>query len=103
MAGATQKSWRPTNKWMAAQCTATATLEVSWVNAGAWTKPLTIAMIGLVSQAVVGYLVSNGDPSPAASAASVSDLASPAASPASAAAPPSGAMVPGAGARSATA
>jgi hypothetical protein len=73
---------------------------VAWVNAGAWTKPLTIAMIGLVSQAVVGYLVSNGDPSPAASA---SDLASPAASPASAAAPPSGAPVPAAGARSATA
>jgi hypothetical protein len=63
MAGATQKSWRPTNKWMAAQCTATATLAVSWVNAGAWTKPLTIALIGLVSQAVVAYLVSNADPS----------------------------------------
>jgi hypothetical protein len=60
---ATHKSWKPTNKWLAAQCTGTATLAISWVNAGAWTKPLTIALIGLVSQAVVAYLVSNADPS----------------------------------------
>ncbi len=99
----TTRSWRPSRKWLATQCTAAATVAVAWVNAGAWTKPLTIAMIGLVSQAVVGYLVSNGDPSPAASAASVSDLASPAASPASAAASPSGGLVPAAGARSTTA
>ena len=32
--GVRQRSWKPTNKWMAAQCTATATLAVSWVNAG---------------------------------------------------------------------
>jgi hypothetical protein len=66
---ATQKSWKPTNKWLAAQCTATATLAVSWVNAGAWTKPLTIALIGLVSQAVAAYLVSNADPSSGTSSA----------------------------------
>ena len=60
---AEQKSWKPTNKWMAAQCTAVATLAVSWVNEGAWTKPLTIASIGLVSQAAAAYLVSNADPS----------------------------------------
>jgi hypothetical protein len=58
-----QKSWKPTNKWMAAQCTAVATLAVAWVNAGGWTKPLTIALIGLVSQATAAYLVSNADPS----------------------------------------
>jgi len=58
---ATQKSWMPTNKWLAAQCTATATLAVTWVNAGAWTKPLSIALIGLVSQAIAAYLVSNAD------------------------------------------
>ncbi len=63
-----QKSWKPTNKWLAAQCTGTATLAIAWVNAGAWTKPLTIALIGLVSQAVVAYLVSNADPSSETSA-----------------------------------
>jgi hypothetical protein len=64
-----QKSWKPTNKWMAAQCTAVATLAIAWVNAGAWTKPLTIATIGLVSQATAAYLVSNADPSTDASEA----------------------------------
>ena len=58
-----QQSWKPTNKWMAAQCTAVATLAIAWVNAGEWTKPLTIATIGLVSQATAAYLVSNADPS----------------------------------------
>jgi hypothetical protein len=66
---AKQRSWKPTNKWLAAQCTGTATLAISWVNAGAWTKPLTIALIGLVSQAVVAYLVSNAEPSSETSAA----------------------------------
>ena len=66
------RTWRPSRKWLATQCTAAATVAVAWVNEGAWTKPLSIAMIGLVSQAVVGYLVSNGDPSPAASASGAS-------------------------------
>jgi len=67
---AKKKSWKPTNKWWAAQCTATATLAVSWVNAGDWNKPLTIALIGLVSQATVAYLVSNAEPSTETSATS---------------------------------
>ncbi len=63
-------SWKPTRKWLATQCTATTTVVVAWVNAGTWTKPLTIATIGLVSQAAIGYLVSNGDSSsPVSSAA----------------------------------
>jgi hypothetical protein len=62
-------SWKPTRKWLATQCTATTAVVVSWVNAGAWNKSLTIATIGLVSQAAVGYLVSNGDASAPASSA----------------------------------
>ncbi|MGA8248864.1 MAG: hypothetical protein WB797_18305 [Nocardioides sp.] len=54
-------TWMPTRKWMAAQSTALATLAVSWVNAGTWNKPLSIAAIGLASQAVVSYLVPNVD------------------------------------------
>jgi hypothetical protein len=64
-----QQSWKPTNKWLAAQCTGVATLAIAWVNAGGWTKPLTIALIGLVSQATAAYLVSNADPSADASEA----------------------------------
>lgn len=56
------KTWMPTRKWIATQSTALATLAVAWVNAGTWNKPLSIATIGLVSQAVVGYLVPNVDP-----------------------------------------
>jgi hypothetical protein len=59
------RSWWPTNKWMAAQCTALATFAVAWVNAGTWNRPLTIAAIGLVSQATAAYLVSNADPAAA--------------------------------------
>jgi hypothetical protein len=55
-------TWMPTRKWMATQSTALATLAVAWVDAGAWSKPLSIATIGLVSQAVVGYLVPNLGP-----------------------------------------
>lgn len=54
--------WVPTRKWLATQSTALATLAVAWVTAGTWDKPLSIAAIGLVSQAVVGYLVPNAAP-----------------------------------------
>ena len=53
------KSWIPTNKWIATQVTAIAALLVAWVNADGWNKTLTIALIGLISQAVIGYLVPN--------------------------------------------
>jgi hypothetical protein len=53
--------WMPTRKWIATQSTALAALAVAWVDAGTWNKPLSIAMIGLVSQAVVGYVMPNAD------------------------------------------
>ncbi|MBO0845754.1 MAG: hypothetical protein J2P22_10090 [Nocardioides sp.] len=56
-------NWRPTRKWWATQITATTTLTVAWVNAGHWNKSLTVAAIGLVSQALVVYLVPNADSS----------------------------------------
>jgi hypothetical protein len=55
-------SWVPTRKWLATQSTAVATLAVAWVTAGTWDKPLSVATIGLVSQAVVGYLIPNAEP-----------------------------------------
>jgi hypothetical protein len=51
----------PTRKWWATQISATTTLAVAWVNAGTWNKPLTIAAIGVISQAAVVYLVPNGE------------------------------------------
>ena len=72
-----QKSWKPTNKWWAAQCTGMATLAVAWVNAGGWNKPLTIALIGFVSQATAAYLVSNAEPSTEASGAGERQASSP--------------------------
>ncbi len=62
-------NWMPTRKWMATQSTALATLAVSWVNAGTWNKPLSIAVIGVVSQAVVSYLIPNVDQAKAQAAA----------------------------------
>ena len=54
----------PTRKWWATQISATTTLAVAWVNAGRWDKPLTIAAIGVVSQAAIVYLVPNGEQAP---------------------------------------
>jgi hypothetical protein len=55
----THASWVPTRKWLATQVTAVAAFVVAWVNQGAWDKTLSIALIGLVSQALFGYLVPN--------------------------------------------
>jgi hypothetical protein len=55
----THQTWIPTNKWIAAQTTAVSALAISWVTAGAWTRPLTCAAIGVVAQAAAAYLVSN--------------------------------------------
>jgi hypothetical protein len=52
----------PSRKWWATQISAVATLVTAWVSTGEWSKPLTMAAIGLVSQAVVVYLVPNGEP-----------------------------------------
>jgi hypothetical protein len=49
-------------KWFATQVTALTALIVAWVNAGSWDKTLTIALVGLISQAIVGYLIRNSGP-----------------------------------------
>ena len=51
----------PTRKWWATQISAMTTLAVAWVSAGHWDKALTIAAIGVASQAAVVYLVPNGE------------------------------------------
>jgi hypothetical protein len=54
----------PTRKWWATQITAVTTLATAWVTTGTWNKPLTLAAIGVVSQALVVYLVPNGEQVP---------------------------------------
>ena len=51
----------PTNKWIVTQITALAALITAWVTAGQWDKTLTVAAIGVITQAIVGYLCPNTD------------------------------------------
>ncbi len=57
---ARRKSLLPTNKWFVTQITAVAALLTAWVQVGDWNKQLTIALIGLISQALIGYVAPNG-------------------------------------------
>jgi hypothetical protein len=49
----------PTRKWLVTQTTAVAAVLVAWVNVGGWDKTISIAVIGLMSQAVASYLMPN--------------------------------------------
>jgi len=53
-------SWIPTRKWLVTQITAATALVGAWVGAVGWDRTLTIALIGLISQAAVSYLTPNG-------------------------------------------
>ena len=56
------KSWqRPTNKWWAALVTVAGSWVANLITAGAFTKPIAIALVGIVSQMTVAYLVPNSD------------------------------------------
>ncbi|MEU6036476.1 hypothetical protein ABZ801_13810 [Actinomadura sp. NPDC047616] len=53
------KSFMPTRKWWAALITALTVVMINWVQAGSLSKEILIALIGVMSQAVVSYLVPN--------------------------------------------
>ena len=55
------KSLWPTRKWIVTQVTALAALLIAWVQAGDWNKTLAVAVIGLVAQMIVGYVIPNAD------------------------------------------
>lgn len=55
------KSPLPTRKWMAGQVTAAAAFLTAWVTAGEWNSTLSIAVIGLLAQASISYLIPNVD------------------------------------------
>jgi hypothetical protein len=71
-----QASWIPTRKWLATQVTAVAAFLVAWVDQGSWNKTLSIALIGLASQAIFGYLVPNADRSTGSDGTAASKAAS---------------------------
>jgi hypothetical protein len=59
----------PTRKWWATQVTAVAGLVIAWITVGNWNQQLSIALVTLVAQALVGYLTPNlSAPSPAPAA-----------------------------------
>lgn len=49
----------PTRKWWATQVTACTALALMYVTTGGWDQEESIALIGLASQAALGWLVSN--------------------------------------------
>lgn len=49
----------PTRKWWATQVTAATAIALMWATTGGWDQEETVALIGLVSQASIGWLVSN--------------------------------------------
>lgn len=51
----------PTRKWWAATILAIGGLLTTWAAAGEWTTALTGALITLVTQRIVAYLVPNDD------------------------------------------
>jgi hypothetical protein len=54
------KSWqRPTNKWCAGLVTVAGSWVVNLITAGAFTKTIAIALVGIITQMTVAYLVPN--------------------------------------------
>ena len=54
----------PSRKWLATQVTAFAALLTAYVTAGSWNTTLSISLIGLATQAIVGYLLPNAEAAP---------------------------------------
>jgi hypothetical protein len=52
----------PSRKWFATQVTAVAALLTMLVTTGSWDLEESVALIGLVSQAAIGYLTPNTGP-----------------------------------------
>jgi hypothetical protein len=57
----TVPSYWPTRKWWAMFITALAAFLVNWIQAGELSKEILIALVGLLAQAAVAYLVPNAD------------------------------------------
>jgi hypothetical protein len=49
----------PTNKWWAARVTAIAAIVVMYITTDGWDDEEMIALVGLIAEAIVSYLVPN--------------------------------------------
>lgn len=59
MNGTSSRSVWPTRKWWAALITALAAFAINWILAGQFTREIAVALVGVVAQAAVAYLVPN--------------------------------------------
>jgi hypothetical protein len=57
----TSKSPWPTRKWWAMFITALAAFVITWIQVGEFNKEILIALVGLVAQSLVTYLVPNAN------------------------------------------
>lgn len=55
------KSWQPTKKWWAATVIGVAGVITLWIQGGQWTAEISVALVTLLSQRIVAYLVPNDD------------------------------------------
>lgn len=55
------KTHRPTNKWVVAQVTAIGALVTMHLTTGGWDTEESVALVGLLVQALSTYLVPNAD------------------------------------------
>jgi hypothetical protein len=55
------KSWGPTRKWWAATVIGVAGLVTLWIQKGHWDSEVSVALVALLSQRIVSYLVPNQD------------------------------------------
>lgn len=53
------RSLIPTRKWFATQVTALAGWAIALINVGVWTATVKIALVTIIAQALVGWLVPN--------------------------------------------
>lgn len=58
-----KRSAAPTRKWIATQVTALTGWVIALINVGHWTATIKIALVTIIGQALIGYLVPN-DPTP---------------------------------------
>ena len=61
MTPATQKSAAPTRKWIVARITALAAVATMYITTGSWDTEESLALVGLITEALISYLTPNHD------------------------------------------
>jgi hypothetical protein len=61
MNSTSSRAFWPTRKWWAALITALAAFLINWIQAGQFSREIAIALVGVLAQAAVAYVVPNQD------------------------------------------